>query len=255
MHYSHSNDGSFMSLMTAATRPTNLLLVAIAFGAGLTIALWLLPVGLIAYAARVALTWRDPQLGAQMQARARVIRPPRGTPFQPQLEAIARAQSQIAQSVAAADGPLRTALDRVVTQVESIVQEAYALAHKGQAIVTYLQHTNLADLNNQLAQLDREIRTATDSMLRQQYAETRTAIMQRIEHAQALATYQARIAAQLNNIRANLDTILAETVRLRAAPAVDTGFTADTVSERIADMRADMDALGRMLDSALTGVS
>jgi hypothetical protein len=52
-----------------------------------------------------------------------------------------------------------------------------------------------------------------------------------------------------------LDNVLAETVRLRAAPSVDATLNTDSVSARLADVRADMDALGQMLDSALTGVA
>ncbi|HEX6288403.1 MAG TPA: hypothetical protein VFZ66_04390 [Herpetosiphonaceae bacterium] len=244
-----------VSIVTAATRPLNLLIALVAIGAGLTIALWLLPVGLLAYAALVALTVLDPKAAQKAQARPRVLRPPRGTPFQAQLDAIARVQAQIAQSVASTEGALRATLERVTGQVDSIVEEAYALAVKGQTVVSYLQQTNTSELNVQLVRLDSQIKTTHDPMLRQQYQETRDAVAERLNHAQALGTYHQRIVAQLENICANLDNVLAETVRLRAAPAVDATISTDSVSSRLADVRADMDALGHMLDSALTGVT
>jgi hypothetical protein len=233
----------------------NLLLLFFAIGAGLTIALWLLPVGLLAYAALVALTWLDPATAQAVQPRPRPIRPPRGTPFQPQLDAIARVHGQIAQSVSSVQGPLRVSLERVTSQVDSIVEEAYTLATKGQTVVAYLRQTNLGDLQAQLVRLDTQIKTTSDSMLRQQYQETREAVAERLKNAQALGTYHQRIVAQLENICANLDNVLAETVRLRAAPAVDATLNTDSVSARLADVRADMDALGHMLDSAMTGVA
>ncbi len=233
----------------------NLLILLAAIAAGLTIALWLLPVGLLAYGALVALTWLDPEVAKQEQARPRQIRPPRGTPFQAQLDSIARVHAQITQSVSSAQGPLRRSLERVTAQVDSIVEEAYSLAVKGQTVVSYLQQTDLPKLNAQQVRLENQIKTTSDSMLRQQYQETRDAVAERLKNAQALGTYHQRIIAQLENICANLDNVLAETVRLRAAPAVDATLNTDSVSARLADVRADMDALGHMLDSALTGVA
>lgn len=244
-----------VSILTAAIRPVNLLILFVAVVAGLTIAIWLLPVGLLAFAALVALTWLDPQTAQAVQPRPRPIRPPRGTPFQQQLDAIARVHGQIAQSVSSVDGPLRASLERVTGQVDSIVEEAYALATKGQTVVAYLQQTNLGDLQAQVVRLDTQIKTTSDAMLRQQYQETRDAVAERLKNAQALGTYHQRIVAQLENICANLDNVLAETVRLRAAPSVDATLNTDNVSSRLADVRADMDALGHLLDSALTGVA
>lgn len=240
-------------ITTAAIQPLNLFVLLSAVVAGLTIAVWLLPVGLLAYGALVLLAWRDPQLA--MQRRTRKAAPPRGTAFQPQLDAIARAQTQINHSVAAAEGPLRPALERVTAQVDGIVEEAYTLARKGQTIVTYLQHISISDLNAQLVRLETQIRTSRDPMLTRQYQETRDAVAEQVTNAEALGAYRERIVAQLDNIRANLENVLAETVRLRAAPAVDATISTDNVSSRLADVRADMDALGHMLDTALTGVA
>jgi hypothetical protein len=244
-----------VSIVTAAARSMNVLILLAAIAAGLTIALWLLPVGLVAYVALVALTWLDPEVAKEEQSRPRQIRPPRGTPFQAQLDAIEKAHAQIGQSVGSAQGPLRSSLERVTSQVDSIVEEAYALAVKGQTVVAYLQQTNMADLKAQQVRLENQLKTTSDSMLRQQYQETRDAVAERLKNAQALGTYHQRIIAQLENICANLDNVLAETVRLRAAPAVDATLNTDSVSARLADVRADMDALGHMLDSALTGVA
>ena len=244
-----------ISLLTAATRWSNLLILAVALSAGLLIAVWLLPVGMLVYGALVVLTWRDPYEAQQVQAQARRVRVPRGTAFQSQLDAIARVQSQIDQSVKAADEPLRRTLERVVGQVDEIIQEAYTLARKGQTIVSYLKQTNQSDLNTQLVRLDSQLRTTSDPMLKQQYQETRDAVAERLKNAQALGTYRERISAQLDNICANLDNVLAETVRLRAAPLVDTTVSTDGVSHRLADVRADLDALVQVLDTALTGVT
>ncbi len=55
----------------AARRPLALLVLAVALAAGLTVALWLLPLGLLAYVAMVLLAARDPELVALAQRPAR----------------------------------------------------------------------------------------------------------------------------------------------------------------------------------------
>lgn len=240
------------SFAAAAARPQHLLVLGVALIAGLSIALWLLPVGLLAYAALVVLSLRE---AATTPVPRRPVAPPAGTAFQPQLDAITRAQAQLSDSVAATDGPLRPALERVTAQVTGIVEEAYTLAAKGQTIAVYLHGVNLGDLNGQLARVESQISRATDPGLRKQYEETRAAVADRLHNAQALGTYRERIAAQLETIGANLDNVLAETVRLRAAAPTDSGVTTDSVAARLSDVRADMDALAQVLDTALTDVT
>src|SRR5690349_8604311 len=88
----------------AARRPLALLVLVIAIVAGLTIALWLLPLGLLAYLAVVFLSARDPDLQALAQRPAR----PRlsSQTFRTQLGAIERTQQEIGRSVAQASGAL-----------------------------------------------------------------------------------------------------------------------------------------------------
>jgi chromosome segregation ATPase len=224
----------------------------VAVGAGLTIALWLLPIGLLAYALMVGLTLRMPQ-----PARAHVTRraPTANGVFAPQLANMSRTCDEIQRSVAAADGPLRTTLERVTQQVASITDEAYVLADKGNTIAAYLRQVDRAGLQQQQQQIERQIANTSDAPLREQYGATQAALAEQMAHAEALELYLRRIQAQINTINANLDNVLAETVRLRAAPGLDVSPSADTVTARLADLRADMDALGQVLDSALTGVT
>jgi hypothetical protein len=241
-----------MSLVTAATRPINLVVLLVAIGAGLAIALWLLPIGVLAYALMVMLTLRMPQ-PVRPPAPRRV--PSQGTIFAPQLERIARTQGEIQRSVAAADPPLRTTLERITYQVATINDEAHVLADKGNTIAEYLRQVDRAGLQHQQRQIEQQIAAATDAPLQEQYRATQTALAEQLAHAEALELYLKRIRAQLDTINVNLDNVLAETVRLRAAPALDISPSADNVAARLADLRADMDALGHMLDGALTGVA
>src|SRR6266508_3451933 len=150
----------------AARRPLALLVLAIAIAAGLTIALWLLPLGLLAYLAVVFASARAPELLAQAQRPAR----PRlsSQTFRAQLSAIERTQQEIGRSATQADGAL------------------------------------------------------------------------------------GRMLAQLQNISANLDNVLAETVRLRTADSASADTATNQVAQRLSDLKADMDAFQRVLDTAMT---
>ncbi|NTW98270.1 MAG: hypothetical protein HGB28_06965, partial [Oscillochloris sp.] len=58
------------NLTIAATRPLNIIVLVISLVAGLAVAIWLLPLGLVVYAAAVVLAARDPSLAALAQRPA-----------------------------------------------------------------------------------------------------------------------------------------------------------------------------------------
>lgn len=234
----------------AARRPLALLVLLAALAAGATIALWLLPLGLLAYAAIVFLAARDPQLIALAQ------RPPRprlsSQTFRAQLDAIERTQTEIGRSVGQASGPLGRLLAPIGDQAGELMREAYTLCDKGQVIESYLRSTNQRALQDQINALDLRMAATQDAYTRQQLQETRQALIERQGNARDLETYIGRILAQLQNISANLDNVLAETVRLRTADAVSADTATSQVAQRLSDLKADMDAFQRVLDTAIT---
>jgi hypothetical protein len=234
----------------AARRPLALLVLAVAVVAGLTVALWLLPLGLLAYAAIVFLLSRDPQLLALAQRPAR----PRlsSQTFRAQLDAIERTQAEIGRSVAQASGPLGRLLGPIGDQAGELMREAYMLCEKGQLIESYLRATNQRALQDQINALDLRMAATHDPYTRQQLQETRQALVERQGNARDLETYVGRILAQLQNISANLDNVLAETVRLRTADAASADTATNQVAQRLSDLKADMDAFQRVLDTAIT---
>jgi len=233
----------------AARRPLALLVLLAALAAGLTVALWLLPVGLAAYAAMVALAARDPALQAASQRAPR--RRLTSAAFQAQIEALERAQREIERSVGQAEGPLSRLLLPIGDQTQALVDEAYLLCDKGQIIEGYLARVNLQDVQQRLAGIDRQIATTTDPYTLQQLQETRAALADKQRNAGDLQTYIGRIQAQLQNIAANLDNVYAETVRLRTADAISADSTTNQVAQRLSDLKTDMDTFQRVLDTAL----
>jgi hypothetical protein len=234
----------------AARRPLALLVLAIAVAAGLTIALWLLPLGLLAYIGVVFFSARAPELLALSQRPAR----PRlsSQTFRSQLNAIERTQQEIGRSAAQAEGALSRLLTPIGDQARELVTEAYTLCDKGQIIEGYLAASNPRALQDQINAVDARLAATKDDYTRQQLQETRQALVDRQGNARDLETYIGRILAQLQNISANLDNVLAETVRLRTADAASADTATNQVAQRLSDLKADMDAFQRVLDTALT---
>ncbi len=244
------------NLTIAASRPLNIIVLVASVVAGLSVAIWLLPLGLLAYVAAVALAARDPGLAAAVQRPARTAPLPKlsSPTFRAIVDEIDRSQREVERSVGAAPPPLASALRPVVDQSRELVAEAHDLASKGQIIEQYLAAANTRQLQDQINGIDIQIANTRDAYTLQQLQETRAALADRQRNAADLETYIGRINAQLANIDASLDNVLAETVRLRTADAVAASSMSGQVADRLRDMKADMDAFQRVLDSAMTGI-
>lgn len=241
------------SYLYAARRPLALLVLLTALATGLLVSLWLLPLGLVAYGAMVGLAARDPALqAASLRTPRRRLSSPT---FRAQLEAAERTQREIQRSVAQADGPISRLLQPIGAQTEALVEEAYLLCEKGQIIEGYLARVNLQDLQQRIAGIDRQIASTSDAYTLQQLHETRDALADKQRNANDLNTYVGRIHAQLQNISASLDNVLAETVRLRTADALSANSVTSQVAQRLSDLKSDMDTFQRVLDTALAGTT
>jgi hypothetical protein len=253
----HEPERYMMPYLLAMRRPLNLLVLLAALLAGLTVGLWLLPLGLLAYAAAVALAARDPELMREAaRLRSRRLSSPT---FRALEEELGRSQREVEHSIRQTSGPLARILQPVLTQTEELLQQAHDLAQKGQIIERYLAANNPDQLQNEINNLDDRLARTGDSYTIQQLQQTRAALVDRQSNAQVLETYIGRIVAQLQNIDANLDNVLAETVRLRTADAASADSAGNQVAQRLSDLNADMNAFQQVLEndmrSALGGAS
>lgn len=245
------------NLLLAARQPLHLAVLVVALVSGLIAAIWLLPFGLVVYGAAVVLAARDPALAAAAQQSARSAAAARlnSTTFRTIIEDIDRSQREVERSIAQADPALTRLLANVGAQTRELVDQAHALATKGQAIESFLSTINYRQLQDQIDRIDTQIANTRDAYTVQQLQETRQALVDRQNNAQALETYIGRINAQLQNIDANIDNVLAETLRLRTADAVSAGSASNQVADRLRDLNTDMDAFQKVLDTALSNVA
>jgi chromosome segregation ATPase len=238
------------TLLRAARQPLSVIVLVVAVFVGLTVHVLMLPLGFVVYLAAVVLAARDSSF-ARASQRARAYPSLTSRTFQALVNEIDRSQREIEDSVAQAKGSLAQVLQRIVVQTRELVDQAHTLALKGQDIEEYLMQMNYHQISSEIDRLDKRIDLTTDAYTRQQLEETRQALVNRQNNARALETFIGRITAQLHNIDANLDNVLAETVRLRTADTVSLNSSSNQVAERLGDLNADMSAFRQVLDTAL----
>jgi len=236
-----------------ARQPLALMVLLAAIAGGLILYWWLLPLGLLAYGAMVLIGGRSPVVIAisRRPARPRL----RSATFRAQLNAIERSQREIERAVAQARPPLAGLLTRITAQTRDLVEQAYTLAERGQVIEAYLAQTRPEAVQDRITRLNWQISSTGDPYTRQQLEETRAALLEKQRNAGDLTTYIGRVKAQLENIHASLDNVLAETVRLRTADVVSASPATNEVAQRLADLKSDMDTFQRVLDTAVASAT
>lgn len=226
--------------------PLVVMVIISAVLSGLSVALWLLPLGLFIAA------W-----GVYQLATDRALPPAPPLPritnplFQAIVEEIDRSQREVERSIRAVSGPMAGVLSNVLEQTREMVAQAHHLAQRGELIDQYLKSNHPYALQQQIDQLGARLGSTSDVYTRHQLEETQRSLVSRQQQARDLTTYVERINAQLANIDATLDTILLQTVRLRTSDAVAVDALGGEVAQRIRDVRGDMDAFQRALDSAM----
>lgn len=122
-------------LLLAARQSLAIIVLIVALVAGLTVATWLLPLGVLAYVIMVFFGMRDPVLIDAARRPPPTPRPRLASPtFRAQIEAIERTQQEIARSAAQSGGPLARLLLPIADQGRELVEEAYILADKGRSL-------------------------------------------------------------------------------------------------------------------------
>lgn len=238
------------TFLRVGRQPLFLAVVLVAIATGLTVVWWLLPLGLIVYVVAVALASRDPLV---IKATERTVAREQLTSatFRAIIGEIDQAQGEIERSVGQTSGPLLGLLQTITTQTHALVQQAHDLAGKGQIIEQYLGQIDRRKLQDEISRIEVQLPRTSDRYTLQQLQETHAALLDRRTNAEALETYVGRITAQLQNINANLNNVLSETIRLRTADAVSADSSSNQVADRLRDLNADMSAFQSMLDTAL----
>lgn len=235
--------------LIASYQPWALAILVAAIASGLLVAWWLLPLGIVLYLLSIVLLSRDHTIRSQAN---QPLRPNLRSPaLRAKLNKIEQAHKNITRQIRQVSGPMERLLAPIAQQTQELVHQAYNLCQTGEIIEQYLAQAQTGNSNTELAELQQRYNASTDAYTRDQLKEAMDAVRERLQHAADLQTYSDRTKAQLQNISASLENVLAETIRLRTADAAHANAATSQVTQRLSELKIDMDTFQQVLDSAL----
>jgi len=203
--------------LTALLHPLNLAMLGLSAFAGLVSAWWLFPIGLLLWIVMVIAVARDPalQINHQMQTRD-----PLAQRFQQYFNRIERSQIGVFNSLASAPARTRRVLQPIQVEINALTHQVYALCQRMTSLENYrLVSQSQSDLESDLEQIKDKISTTEDTLIKQEYEESRRALEERLSKLNAVSTQLDRVEAQLMSLSNELDSVVTEMIRLQAMGA------------------------------------
>ncbi|MGC1375199.1 MAG: hypothetical protein WA821_03195 [Anaerolineales bacterium] len=202
-------------LTTALLNPLNVFMLVFSGLVGLIAAWWLFPIGLVIWAVMVAVIANDKsiRINYNMEARLGTLSPR----FQDPYSKAVKAQMRIFNSLLSAAGDTRRTLEPVQNEVESLVDEIYAVCQKMTIPENYVQvaKTKAADLDGQRALLVLSIDKDMDPAVKKQKEDAVRALDDQIQKTKSVAGVLDRIQAELASVTTFMDGLLSDIMRLQ----------------------------------------
>jgi hypothetical protein len=227
-------------LLTGLLHPLNLMMLGLALVAGLVVAWWMFPIGLVFWLVMVLTVSRDPSLriSHKMQSRAPVAQR-----FQPYVDRVERAQLSIFNSLASAPANTRRALQPVQAALDTLAAQLTALCQRMSTVENYrVVSSSTSDPRVELQQIGDAIKQATDPRVKEQYQESHATLAERIAMAKLVSTELDRVEAVLVGLTNEIDSIVAEVIRLQAAGAAEAARQAPELVRQLEECAADLGA-------------
>jgi hypothetical protein len=183
--------------------------------AGLVVAWWMFPLGLLFWFIMVLNVARDPSLriSHKMQSRA-----PLAQRFQRYFDRIERAQVSIFNSLSSAHSRTRKILQPVQEETDNLTAQVYALCRRMTALENYRLVTEAnTNLQADLQRITDAIDNAGDVRVKEEYEESRRALLERIAKLKLVSTDLDRVEAQLMSLANEMDGVVTEVIRLQAS--------------------------------------
>lgn len=229
-------------------QPLNMTMLVLAVLAGLLAAWWLFPIGLLLWIVMVTAVSRDPSLRFSHTMHSRK---PLAQRFQRYFNRIERSQISIFNSLASAPSRTRKALRPVQEELEVLTTRAYQLCQRMTALENYrLVTESTSNLAGELQLISAAVNKASDPLVRQEYEESRRAVVERIAKLKLAASDLERVEAQLLGLVNEMDGIVAEVVRLQAAGPEEAERRVPDLVARIRAQSAQLEASERQAVSA-----
>lgn len=206
-------------LATAFSNPYTLGTLFLAAAAGMFAAWWLFPIGLVLWAIMMALIANDKSLriNYNMQARTGTL----SARFQGVYTKVVRSQMRIFNSLLSASWRTRRALEPVQNEVEVLVDHVYTVCQQMMAPENYLRVSQQGntDFEGQRALLVLSLGGAADPVVKKEKEDAIHALDARIQEVKDMASMLDRVEAQLTNLSATMDAMLAEIMSMQVRGA------------------------------------
>jgi chromosome segregation ATPase len=199
--------------------PLNLAMLAASAFAGLVAAWWLFPIGLLFWLIMVIWVARDPSLrfNYKMQSRSPLARR-----FQRYFDRIERSQLSVLNSLTSAPTSTRRALQPVRSEIDLLTAQVYDLCQRMTTLENYrLVSESRTDLEADLQKINTALNGIADPHVRREYQESQLALQDRIAKLDAVSTQLDRVEAQLMSLANEMDSVVAQVIRLQALGSKD----------------------------------
>jgi len=239
-------------LMIGLFHPLNLGMLGLAASAGLVAAWWLFPVGLVLWVVMVLAVSRDPSVRISHELQSRE---PVAQRFQPYFDRIERAQISVFNSLASAPAPTRNALEPAREELEALSEQAYQLCRRMTTLENYrLVSESTSDLQADMRRVEDAIERTSDAQVKQQYEESRRALLERIDRTTPMVQDLDRAEAQLLALSSEMDSIVTEMIRLQAAGRSEAMRGVPALVDKMRGLSAPLaESVGEPLSSSVDG--
>jgi archaellum component FlaC len=225
--------------------PLSIMMAILSVIAGLIAAWWLFPVGLLLWAVMVWNISRSPSLRMSEQMRRRA---PLAGRFQRYFDRIERAQVSVFNTLASAPPETRRVLQPVQKAMDGLTDRVYRLGQSMTTLENYrLVTDSQSDLQAELKRIDEVLATADDPVIQKEYAESRYSLEQRVAKRDEASRQLDRVEAQLLSLASEVDSVVAEVIRLQAMGAEEAAGHVEELVQRLERESAELEGFGRDL--------
>lgn len=225
-------------LLAGLLNPLNILMLLVTVLAGLVAAWWLFPLGILLWIVMVAVVARNPSLrfSHQMQKRE-----PLAQRFQRYFDRIERAQVSVFNTLASAPPRTRRVFQPLRAELDALTDQVYRLCQRMTSLENYrLVSQSQADLEADLEHIDEALQGSTDPLVRREYEDSRKSLEQTLTKLTLVSTQLDRVEAQILSLASEMDSLVAEVIRLQAAGPENAARHVPELVERIREESAQL---------------
>lgn len=202
-------------IVVALIHPLNILMAGLAVFAGLVSAWWLFPIGMLLWLVMVIAVARSPSLRMSHQLDKRA---PLAQRFQKYFDRIERVQVSIFNTLSSAPNRTRRIFQPVQTEVGALTDQVHQLCQRMTTLENFrIVSQSRADLEADLKHIEETLETTTDPLVQREYKESRQSLEEKLDKVQTVSTQLDRVEAQLLSLTSEMDSLMAEIIRLQAA--------------------------------------